>query len=112
MSTQCRAVCTACDDVIELHARDITLQSCVNDESRTFYSFECPVCATHNERPLPDPDFVDALIAAGAVLVLWSVPLEVLEPHTGSALTVDDLIDFALELDIVDAHIAAELLHQ
>jgi hypothetical protein len=65
------------------------------------YAFACPGCE-HVVRHHADADIVGVLAPLLAVETL-EVPAEALEVRGGPALTTDDLIDFCLALDMLDA---------
>lgn len=89
------ATCPDCGRVempivgIMLHIRDYA--------DRTRYSFTCPSCEAWVSRPA-GPHEVALLRAACCPERRERVPKELLEPHVGPALTVDDLIDLGREL--------------
>jgi hypothetical protein len=45
---------------------------------------------------------IQLLISGGVRAIVWELPDEILEPHAGSALTHDDLLDFHLLLEQPD----------
>ena len=47
-------------------------------------------------------EVVTLLVSGGVVAEHWVIPAEALEEHAGSAITYDDVLDFALGLDRVD----------
>jgi hypothetical protein len=44
---------------------------------------------------------VETVLGAGAERLSGLVPFEILEPHTGAPLSIDELLDFHAELDAV-----------
>lgn len=86
-----RATCETCGD-IELSIDDVSVRICREDHDGT-YSFTCPTCVTHHQKEASRRT-LDLLVASGADVVFWSVPIErILEPNLG-ALTHDHLLDF------------------
>ena len=69
----------------------------------------CPSCGEVELTPADD-HVVSLLVSGGVPATVWDVPAEALEPHSGSALTYDDLLDFALHLERIDllAPVAAD----
>jgi len=67
--------------------------------------FRCPGCAGHVRCPA-DHKTVRALAALVPVEEVY-VPAEALEPRTGAPLTLDDLIDLMLDLDLPPQHRSA-----
>lgn len=94
-----KASCPTCSDC-ELVATDILLMVCAN-APLSYYSFFCPTCADEVRKPAND-HVIALLLSGGVVDSYWRVPDEALEPHSGPALTYDDLLDFALALKAED----------
>jgi hypothetical protein len=86
-----RATCTDCGDV-ELRSRDLFLRRC-RDTGAATYHFRCPACTMVEVRPA-EPKVVEVLRAAGVACTEWDLPAELLEPHHGSLITHDDVLDF------------------
>jgi hypothetical protein len=97
--TTIKASCPACGEV-ELTSPDVTLMVC-NQASLSYYTFGCPTCRDEVRKPADD-HVVSLLMSGGVRAVVWEVPSEVLETHTGPALSYDDLLDFALALGDTD----------
>ena len=75
-----------------------------SESALSHYAFTCPSCTTY-VRHHADDVIIKVLVPVLAVEVL-DVPAEALEVRTGPALTTDDLLDFCLELDRLDAYLA------
>ena len=75
-----------------------------SEPSLSHYAFACPGCLTC-VRHHADDVIIEVLHPLLAVEVL-DVPAEALEVRTGPALTSDDLLDFCLEIDHLDADLA------
>jgi hypothetical protein len=48
------------------------------------------------------PDVIELLVSGGVVVEPWHVPAEALEEHVGAVIDLDDVLDFALDLRVVD----------
>lgn len=96
------AECPRCG-LVELE-RDRAWLVLASEASLSHYAFVCPGCE-HVIRHHADADIVDVLVPLLAVETL-DVPAEALEPATGPALTPDDLLDFCLALERLDADLA------
>lgn len=94
-----RVVCSSCDADLSLSREELHLViSTVARASR--YSFTCPECLAWVSKPA-SPPAVKTLEAY--VRTTWEVaPKEIFEVHKGPALTVDDLIEFGLQLHATD----------
>jgi hypothetical protein len=101
--TTIKATCPSCGEV-ELTAPQVTLTVCATAPLSS-YGFTCPSCTVRVRKPADD-HVVSLLISGGVKPVTWHIPAEALEPHTGEALSYDDLLDFALWLGMTD-HLAA-----
>lgn len=96
MATTIRASCNECGEV-NLCTQDVTLLR-VMDSGWTSYRFNCPTCGRMVLRQAEKP-VVDLLTHNGVELHVTSIPRELNERGgIGVNLTLDDLIDFALEL--------------
>ncbi|MHB1615001.1 MAG: hypothetical protein ACYCXA_12515 [Actinomycetes bacterium] len=104
--TTIKASCPDCGDV-ELTPRQLRLVVC-NHAPWSFYSFACPACRVE-VRKSADREIITLLVGGAVVAEPWYVPAEALEEHRGSALTVDDILDFALDLGRTD-QLARELV--
>ena len=71
------------------------------------FAFLCPGCCDHVRCPVDDE--TAAVLAELIPVEELTVPDEVLEPHSGAALTEDDLIDFGAALARTDYPAAAIL---
>lgn len=96
------AACPDCGDVV-LGPEDVTLMVCNNKSNCTYYRFMCPKCLTMI-RKFADSYVQAQLKKADVKPVLWKVPAEVLEKHTGPPISHDDLLDFGLALYMSDIH--------
>ncbi|HEX9775962.1 MAG TPA: hypothetical protein VGB83_10340 [Actinomycetota bacterium] len=94
--TTIEAICTKCGPV-ERTAHDFELAVC-NHPGASYYAFTCPSCDCRIQKPASDR-VVELLIAEGVTPVLWTLPEEMTEEHHGAPFTVDDLLDFHLELE-------------
>jgi rRNA maturation protein Nop10 len=97
--TTIKATCHRCGEV-ELTPDDIELRVC-NIASASYYTFVCPVCLEEVRKPADDR-VVQLLISGGVRAVVWQMPAEVSEIHEGPPLTLDDLLDFHIELERTD----------
>ena len=96
--TTIKTSCPVCGDV-ELTPAQMRLVVCTRSEW-SFYSFACATCQDEIKKPA-DTEVVTLLVSGGVVAEHWVIPAEALEEHTGSAITYDDVLDFALGLDRV-----------
>lgn len=93
--TTVQGTCSSCDDV-EIAITQLSVRVCLDDD-RCSYAFPCPGCSRTITNPL-EPEVVDVLLAAGAVLQVWSLPAELAERHDGPPISHDDVLDFHLAL--------------
>ena len=93
--TTIKASCPTCGEV-ELTPADVRLMVC-SHAPLSYYAFTCTGCLETVKKPADD-HVVSLLVSGGVPAEVWEVPLEALEPHTGPALSYDDLLDFALQL--------------
>jgi hypothetical protein len=93
-----RASCPTCGDV-ELTSGDLTVRVCAADNQGA-YVFRCPDCRLAVAKQA-DTKIVDLLVSSGVDLVVWHLPAELGEPHSGPPITYDDLLEFhyALQMD-------------
>ncbi len=98
--TTIKASCPVCGDV-ELKPAQLRLVVCSRSEW-SYYAFSCPTCTDEVRKPA-DAEIVALLISGGVSAERWHVPAEALEEKVGSAITYDDVLDFVLNLDRVDA---------
>ncbi|HWH30031.1 MAG TPA: hypothetical protein VNU26_13935 [Mycobacteriales bacterium] len=105
--TTIKASCPSCGEV-ELTPADVSLMVC-SHAPLSYYAFTCPSCADEVRKPADD-HVVSLLVSGGVPATVWDVPAEALEPRTGPALTYDDLLDLALQLESTDllAPVAAD----
>lgn len=102
--TTIKASCPICGDV-SLTPDQVRMVVCTRPEW-SYYAFSCPTC--HDEvSKAADEEIVALLVSGGVPLEHWVIPAEALEPHTGEAITYDELLDFALMLSDQDL-LAAE----
>jgi len=94
--TTIKATCPGCGEV-ELTPDDIELRVCTHAPA-SYYVFDCPLCHTDIQKPADDR-VIQLLISGGVKALVWELPDEVLETHSGPALTHDDLLDFHLLLE-------------
>lgn len=90
-----KASCPSCGE-IELTTPDVTLMVC-GQMSYSYYSFECPKCKTPVQKPADD-HVISLLMSGGVIAVVWDMPAEALEEHSGAAITYDDILDLILDL--------------
>jgi predicted RNA-binding Zn-ribbon protein involved in translation (DUF1610 family) len=102
--TTIKASCPSCGEV-ELTPADVSLMVC-SHAPLSYYAFHCPSCTDEIRKPADD-HVVSLLVSGGVPATVWDVPAEALEPHTGPALTYDDLLDLALHLERTDLLAAA-----
>lgn len=91
-----RATCSTCGDV-ELSVHDLQVLLCATTNEGS-YAFCCPTCKLAVAKAA-DARVVDVLIAAGVELVVWDMPEELDEVHTGPPICLDDLIEFHFQLE-------------
>ena len=82
--------CPQCAEV-RVRSSEVTLRECVDDETWS-YRFLCPQCG---QRVVAHTGRVAALgaISVGARLERWSLPAEAFEAHSGSPITLGDVLD-------------------
>lgn len=90
-----RASCPTCGDV-ELTTRDVRVLLC-STTYQSSYAFQCPSCRVAVSKPA-EPRVVDVLLASGITLSVWHLPGELDEPHSGSPISYDDLLEFHFQL--------------
>lgn len=86
-----RATCETCGD-IELTIDGVNVRICREDGEGT-YLFDCPQCNRGHEKDASRRT-LDLLVASGASVVFWSVPVETTVTPDLGPLTHDDLLDF------------------
>lgn len=97
--TTIKASCPVCGEV-EMTAAHFRLVIC-SAPKHSFYAFECPGCEDE-VRKHADQRIVSLLVSGGVTPTRWTIPAEALEDKVGPVLTYDDLLDFVLQLGIVD----------
>jgi len=100
-----RATCDHCGDT-ELSIDALAVRICREDHDGT-YTFTCPECSLVHEKEASRRT-LDLLVASGADVTFWSVPIERLVDLGFGPLTHDHLLDFHDNLQD-DAGIAAAL---
>lgn len=100
-----RATCDHCGDT-ELSIEAVSVRICREDHDGT-YAFACPECERSHEKEASRRT-LDLLVASGAAVTFWSVPVERLVDLGVGPLTHDHLLDFHDKLQD-DAGIAAAL---
>lgn len=95
VNAQIKATCPYCGDV-DLTTNDVVLHEC-STAGLSYYAFVCSGCDRSIRKPADT--HVSTLLRTGGVKVeFWSIPQEAAEQHAGPALSVDDLLDFVIEL--------------
>jgi hypothetical protein len=109
--TTIKASCPCCGDV-DLTPPQVRLVVC-SVEDWSYYSFTCGTCRDEIRKPAA-PQVVALLQSGGVKAEPWTIPAEALEPHYGSAVAHDDVLDFVLALQRSDllAAAAATVRHQ
>ncbi len=100
-----RATCDHCGDT-ELSIDAVAVRICREDHDGT-YAFSCPECSMAHEKEASRRT-LDLLVASGASVTFWSVPVEHLIAAGAGPLTHDHLLDFHDKLQD-DAAIATAL---
>lgn len=100
-----RATCDHCGDT-ELSIEAVSVRICREDHDGT-YAFSCPECTRKHEKEASRRT-LDLLVASGASVTFWSVPVERLVDLGVGPLTHDHLLDFHDKLQD-DGAIAAAL---
>lgn len=86
-----RATCDHCGDT-ELSIEAVSVRICREDHDGT-YTFACPDCDSLHEKEASRRT-LDLLVASGASVTFWSVPVERLVDLSVGPLTHDHLLDF------------------
>lgn len=94
-----RASCPTCGDV-ELTTLDVRVLVCSTTNEGS-YAFRCPACRMRVSKPA-EGRIVDVLVSSGVQLSVWQLPAELDEPHSGAAISYDDLLEFHYELQRED----------
>ena len=97
--TTIKTSCPVCGDV-ELSPAQMRLVVCSKSDW-SYYSFRCSTCRDEIRKPADD-EVVSLLVSGGVRAERWVIPAEAMEEHSGYAITYDDVLDFALNLDRVD----------
>lgn len=100
MYTTVLSTCPICGDV-RVPARDVVLTEYTNRPEASSYRFTCPQCGDLVQKPAQDW-VVNALKNAAVVHRSLRIPAEAFEAHRGPAITLDDVLDLALQLEKVD----------
>ncbi|MGZ4663741.1 MAG: hypothetical protein ACXV5Q_01475 [Frankiaceae bacterium] len=95
--TRLQVLCECAKVIVPIAAVQLTV--CDNAPRLSAYVFRCPLCFTLVQR-VAEPATVALLTDAGVKVVRWSMPEQ--EQHTGPAISLDDVIDFALGLGRAD----------
>lgn len=93
--TSIKATCPGCGEV-DLVADDILLRIGATRAVNT-YGFSCPDCGEFVEKKADDR-VIRLLLSGGVVPMPVHLPAEALEVHSGPPLTLDDLLDFHIQL--------------
>jgi hypothetical protein len=109
--TTIKASCPCCGDV-DLTPPQVRLVVC-SVEEWSYYSFTCGTCRDEIRKPAA-PQVVALLQSGGVTAEPWTIPAEALEPHYGSTVDHDDVLDFVLALQGTDllAAAASNVRHQ
>ncbi|MFB0902304.1 MAG: hypothetical protein QMB08_00270 [Acidimicrobiales bacterium] len=86
-----KATCDHCGD-IELSIEAVSVRICREDHDGS-YAFACGDCAVSHEKEA-NRRTLDLLVASGASVTFWSVPVESLVDHGVGPLTHDHLQEF------------------
>lgn len=86
-----RATCDQCGDT-ELPIEAVSVRICREDHDGT-YAFACPDCTRVHQKEASRRT-LDLLVASGAAVTFWSVPVERLVDVGVGPLTHDHLLDF------------------
>lgn len=97
--TTIKASCPVCGDV-ELKPAQLRLVVC-NRADWSYYAFTCTSCSDEVRKPADD-EVIALLVSGGVLAQRWTIPAEALEERTGSPISYDDVLDFALALETVD----------
>ncbi len=92
-----KANCKECKHDVELKSSTVRLLKC-QDISQFSYTFVCPNCSVINS-VLTTDKVAGMLINYGVKLFVWHLPEEIYEPHIGSVVTYDDLLQFHFLLE-------------
>jgi hypothetical protein len=98
--TTIKASCPICGDV-ELTPQQVRLIICSEIE-RSYYAFICTSCHDEVRKPA-DEEIMALLVTGGVAAETWEIPAEALEGHAGPRIGYDDVLDFVLGLDGLDA---------
>lgn len=103
-----RATCNHCGDT-ELSIDGLSVRICREDHDG-LYTFSCPECGLLHEKEASRRT-LDLLVASGAEVVFWSVPVEALVDTGLGPLTHDYLLEFHenLQDDALLGHALGEL---
>jgi hypothetical protein len=96
-----RTTCPTCGDV-EMTIGDLRVRLCSTTDEGS-YAFRCPSCRLLVSKPI-ETSVVDVLVLAGVELVVWQMPAELDEHHSGPPVSYDDLLEFHFQLQQVDCY--------
>ena len=102
MATRLR-VCCPCGEQ-DIDPPLLTVQICDTDPAFSYYEFPCDVCG-YVRRPA-SPSVIYVLRDVGVGWAHFTVPLEVVEPHTGPQLTAEDLTGSPFDWDAIVGDVA------
>jgi hypothetical protein len=94
-----KARCVNCRD-IELAPTGIRLVVFDAGEGH-YYEFFCPKCKAYQRRPA-DKNVQKLLVSGNVLCEYLHVPYEALEEHSGAAITMDDVLDFARGVNSIE----------
>ena len=100
-----RATCDHCGDT-ELSIQAVSVRICREDHEGT-YSFRCPSCDAMHQKEASRRT-LDLLVASGAAVTFWSIPMERIVDAGIGPLTHDELLEFHDKLQD-EAAVAAAL---
>lgn len=91
-----------CDFCGEIELAPTGLRLVVFDSGKAhYYEFFCPKCKLYKRRPADD-SVQKMLVGGGVPCDYRHVPFELLEPHTGPPITMDDVLDFARGVNSIE----------
>ena len=93
------AACDECGD-IALRPSEVTLLFC-RDNTVITYSFICRNCHLIVCKRT-DPHLAQILMTMGCIQKVWTLPVEMKEPHSGPKISYDDILDLHIALETTD----------
>lgn len=99
-----KVTCPTCGD-LDLLAPEVRALVCSDDQTAS-YAFRCGTCRMMVVKPT-EARIVSLLAASGVELVTWELPAEIHEPHSGPAITWDDLLEFHFRINEEGAMVRA-----